>query len=133
MGVRSVGARAFPPSVQHIEAALRVLGGKWKLIILWHLAERPRRYGVLRRLILGVSEKMLIQQLRELERDGLVAREIHRSVPPSTTYSLTEYGRSLSPALMDLCRWGRAHLERCQGTGEEGLSRDGASGDVTTG
>src|SRR5690606_335138 len=107
MGVRSVGARAFPPSVQHIEAALRVLGGKWKLIIVWQLAERSGRYGVLRRRIPEVSEQMLIQQLRVLERDGLVAREVHRSVPPSTTSSLTEYGRSLSPAVMELCRWGR--------------------------
>lgn len=104
--------RAHPQSVQGIEVALRVLGGKWKLLILWHLAESPRGFGALRRLIPGVSEKMLTQQLRALERDGLVARQIHPSVPPRTTYSLTEYGKSLYPVLTELCRWGRAHLRR---------------------
>lgn len=111
-------APAAPPSVRAIEAALRVLGGKWKLLILWHLAAAPLHYGALRRLIPAVSDKVLTQQLRRLERDGLVARAVeplgegHPNLPPRTVYSLTPYGRSLYPVLTALCEWGRAHLER---------------------
>jgi DNA-binding HxlR family transcriptional regulator len=65
-----------------LEAALAVVGGKWKPIVLWHLAPGPRRFGELRRLVTGISEKMLIQQLREMEGDGIVARKDYREIPP---------------------------------------------------
>lgn len=89
---------------------LEVIGGKWKALILWALSGRPLRFGELRRQVAGISEKMLIQQLRELEADGLVNREVFHQVPPRVDYSLTELGRSLNDALTPLCRWGEAHM-----------------------
>ena len=94
------------------EAALAVVGGKWKVLVLWRLAEGPRRFGELRRLVVGISEKMLIQQLREMEADGIVSRKDFREIPPRVEYSLTEFGVSLGQALKPLCDWGREHTER---------------------
>jgi DNA-binding HxlR family transcriptional regulator len=99
-----------------LEAALAVVGGKWKPIVLWNLAPGPRRFGELRRLVTGISEKMLIQQLREMERDGIVAREDFREIPPRVEYSLTEFGVSLGQALRPLCDWGTEHLARIEAT-----------------
>jgi DNA-binding HxlR family transcriptional regulator len=95
-----------------VEAAIDVFGGKWKPVILWWLQQRTWRFGELRRQIPGITEKMLTQQLRELERDGIVAREVYPTVPPKVEYSLTEYGRSLKRALRTICDWGHAHMER---------------------
>ncbi|GAA3927925.1 helix-turn-helix domain-containing protein [Streptomyces gulbargensis] len=90
-----------------LDAAVDVVGGKWKPLILWALhAHAPVRFGELRRLVAGVSEKMLIQQLRELEADGIVHREIYREVPPRVEYSLTELGEALNTALLPLGEWG---------------------------
>ncbi len=97
-----------------IEATLSVLGGKWKILLLWHLMNAPRRYGQLRRLIPDITEKMLIQQLRELEADGIIGRNIFEEVPPKVEYFLTPYGKSLEPALHILCYWGDTHLENIQ-------------------
>lgn len=95
-----------------LEAALAVVGGKWKPIVLWHLADGPRRFGELRRMVTGISEKMLIQQLREMEADGIVVRKDFQEIPPRVEYSLTEFGVSLGQALRPLCDWGREHMER---------------------
>jgi DNA-binding HxlR family transcriptional regulator len=97
-----------------LEAALAVIGGKWKPIVLWQLTPGTRRFGELRRLVTGISEKMLIQQLRELERDRVVARKDFREIPPHVEYSLTEFGVSLSDALRPLCDWGREHMSRIE-------------------
>ncbi len=97
-----------------LEAALAVVGGKWKPIVLWHLTPGPRRFGELRRLVTGISEKMLIQQLREMESDGIVARKDFREIPPRVEYSLTRFGVSLSEALRPLCDWGREHMSRIE-------------------
>ena len=74
----------------------------------------PRRFGELRRLVTGISEKMLIQQLREMEADGIVARKDFREIPPRVEYSLTAFGVSLSEALRPLCDWGREHMSRIE-------------------
>ncbi len=95
-----------------LEAALAVVGGKWKPIVLWQLSLGPRRFGELRRLVTGISEKMLSQQLREMEADGIVARKDFQEIPPRVEYSLTEFGVSLGAALKPLCDWGRNHMER---------------------
>ncbi len=94
-----------------VEAALRVIGGKWKVLILWHLDE-PQRFGELKRRVTGISEKVLIQQLRELESDGVVNRKDFQEVPPKVEYSLTAFGRSLKVALTPLCDWGKKHTKR---------------------
>src|SRR5262249_21496689 len=95
-----------------VEAAVDVFGGKWKALILWWLQERTWRFAELRRQIPGITEKMLTQQLRELEADGIVDRRVYPTVPPKVEYSLTEYGRSLKRALRAICDWGRTHMER---------------------
>lgn len=95
-----------------LDAAVDVVGGKWKPMILWALdAEGVLRFGELRRHIDGVSEKVLIQQLRELESDGIVRREVYREVPPRVEYSLTELGQKLNAALVPLGRWGHDHMD----------------------
>ncbi|MCK0207993.1 helix-turn-helix transcriptional regulator [Starkeya koreensis] len=94
-----------------LDATLRVVAGKWKPLILYFLAQGgPTRYGELRRAVRDVSDKMLIQQLKELEADGLVKRTDYKEVPPRVDYSLTPLGRSLAQALVPLCNWGEANL-----------------------
>lgn len=93
-----------------LDAAVDVVGGKWKPLILWALNVSPRRFGELRREIEGISEKVLIQQLRELERDGIVARTVHEQVPPKVVYSLTPRGITLNEALEPLGDWGEANM-----------------------
>lgn len=101
------------PYICGIDAAMDVVSGKWKSLILWELDNHgTRRFGELRRGLPGVSEKMLIQHLREMEADGLVHREVYREVPPKVEYSLTEHGVSLNEALGPLGRWGTARIER---------------------
>ena len=89
-----------------LDAALFVLGGKWKPLILFHLAHGTRRYGELRRAVGTVSDKVLIQQLKELQADGIVNRFDYRAIPPKVGYSLTTFGRTLGKALAPLCEWG---------------------------
>ena len=95
-----------------LDAAVSVVGGKWKPLILWALSVEPRRTGELRRELGSVSEKVLIQQLRELERDGVVHREVHAQVPPKVVYRLTEAGQALERALAPLGDWGELHMPR---------------------
>jgi DNA-binding HxlR family transcriptional regulator len=92
-----------------LEAALVVVGGKWKPLILFHLGPGKRRFGELRRLVSGVSEKMLIQQLREMQADGIIERVDFKEIPPKVEYSLTPLGKTLVKALLPLCEWGSAH------------------------
>ena len=88
------------------ESALRTLEGRWKMLILFHLFDRGTlRFSDLEKAIPRVSQKMLIQQLRELERDGIVARKVYPQVPPKVEYNLTEWGRALCPALDALLEW----------------------------
>ncbi|MFC9744863.1 winged helix-turn-helix transcriptional regulator [Streptomyces niveus] len=96
-----------------IDAAMDVVAGKWKPLILWELNNYgTRRFTELRRGLPGVSEKMLIQHLREMEVDGLVHREVYRQVPPKVEYSLTEQGVSLNTALSSLGNWGTERMRR---------------------
>jgi DNA-binding HxlR family transcriptional regulator len=92
-----------------ITTTLRVLGGKWKIIVLWHLIDKTRRFSEIMHLVSGVSHKMLAQQLRELEADGLILRKVYAEVPPRVEYSLTEYGRTLTPVLSAMAKWGLEH------------------------
>ncbi|MDQ0791737.1 helix-turn-helix domain-containing protein [Streptomyces sp. B1I3] len=101
------------PYICGIDAALDVLSGKWKGLILWELdAHRVRRFAELRRGLPGVSEKMLTQHLREMEADGLLLRKVYAEVPPRVEYSLTEHGRMLNQALGPLGAWGAERIRR---------------------
>jgi DNA-binding HxlR family transcriptional regulator len=102
--------------VPAIETALGVIGGKWKILILTHLVLGTRRFGELRRLMPQISEKMLIQQLRELEADGLVERNSHGTIPPKVEYAFSPYGRSLCEVIQTLAAWGEQH--RCRSSGK---------------
>ena len=95
-----------------VEAALDVMGGKWKPVILWYLSQGDHRFGELRRAIPRVSEKVLIEQLRQLEKSGVVARDVKATVPPEVTYSLTEHGQTLKRAITSLSEWGQHHAEQ---------------------
>src|SRR6478672_5883355 len=88
-----------------LDAALVVLGGKWKPLILYHLAHGTRRYGELRRAVGSVSDKVLIQQLKELQADRIIDRFDYGEIPPKVEYSLTAFGRTLGKALAPLCEW----------------------------
>lgn len=89
-----------------VEEALRLLEGRWKLVILFHLfGGKVQRYSDLERLIPGISQKMLAQQLRQLEADGIVARKLYPQVPPKVEYRLTDWGQALCPALDGLLKW----------------------------
>ncbi len=98
-----------------LEATLDVIGGKWKLYLLWHLREETKRYGELKRSTKGITEKMLIQQLRELESDRLVERKVYPEIPPKVEYSLTPYGKTFVPILRLLNSWGLDHIKKIGG------------------
>lgn len=97
-----------------LEAALDVVGGKWKVLVLWNLNQDVRRFGELRRLTPGISEKMLAQCLKEMEADGIVSRTDFKEIPPRVEYALTSFGISLLKALTPLCEWGEAHMARIE-------------------
>lgn len=101
-----------------LTAALAAVGGKWKLIIVYWLAESPRHFAALRREMLSISQKVLTQQLRELVEDGIVQRQPRGAAPAPVDYSLTDYGRTLLPLVESIRSWGQGHLEhlaRCPG------------------
>jgi DNA-binding HxlR family transcriptional regulator len=100
-----------------MELTLDLIGGKWKALILWHLGENILRFSELRKTLPKVTQKMLTQQLRELEEHGLVKRFVYTQVPPKVEYSLTTTGKSLLPILTTLCQWGQDYAtsaENCR-------------------
>lgn len=109
-GTMAPSRRANPISDCPLTAALSAIGGKWKLIIVYWLAESPRQFGELRQLLPAMSQKVLAEQLRELIDDDLVTRERTGPVPAPVIYSLTEYGRALVPLMESVRHWGRGHI-----------------------
>lgn len=109
-----------------LDATLRLISGKWKPLILYFLLQGPNRYGALKRAVRGVSDKVLIQQLKELEADAVVKRTDYREVPPRVDYALTPLGRSLAEALVPLCTWGSENMaEVSRIFAERGAWREG--------
>ncbi len=94
-----------------VTATISIVGGKWKPIILWILFQETRRFGALKRMIPKITPRMLTQQLRELERDGIVHRKVYPVVPPKVEYSLTARGRTLGPILQTMAEWGNTHMQ----------------------
>jgi DNA-binding HxlR family transcriptional regulator len=107
--------RTNPVSDCPLTAALAAIGSKWKLIIIYWLAEQPRHFAGLRQLMPSVSQKVLTEQLRELVADDIVHREETGQVPAPVIYSLTDYGRSLIPIVENVRLWGRGHIARFDG------------------
>lgn len=95
-----------------VDATIQLIGGKYKAVILWHLVEDKKRFSELKRLIPKATEKMLAQQLRDLESDGLIVRTVYPVVPPKVEYSLSELGRSIVPVLDSMCSWGTNYLKQ---------------------
>lgn len=95
-----------------VEATLEIIGGKWKGVILFHLLGGTKRFNELKRLMPGVTLRMLARQLRELEAAQIVARKVSAQIPPKVEYSLTEYGKTLEPILVSLRNWGLDYLEK---------------------
>ncbi len=90
---------------------IQLIGGKYKSVILWHLMGKTLRYSEIHKLMPKATDKMLAQQLRELEKDGLINRKVYPVVPPKTEYSLTDFGNTLSPILVEMCNWGKQYLD----------------------
>lgn len=94
-----------------VEATLALIGGKWKGVLLWHLLEGTMRFNEMRRRLPNLTQRMLTNQLRELEADGFIIRTVYPVVPPKVEYSLTERGRSLAPVIHALRAWGQANVQ----------------------
>ena len=97
-----------------LDVSLAVMGGKWKPLILYHLSSGPKRFGDLKRLVAGISEKVLIQHLRELAVAGVLTRHDYQRVPPMVDYTITPLGMTLAQALQPLCVWGMEHRVRVE-------------------
>src|SRR5882724_7979591 len=116
-------ARPNPVGGCPLTAALAAIGGKWKLIIVYWLAESPKHFAALRRVMPGISQKVLTEQLRELISDGILQRQPKGAIPAPVEYSLTDYGQSVLPLVEDVRLWGRAHMERLTSQTDTPLSR----------
>jgi DNA-binding HxlR family transcriptional regulator len=93
-----------------VQGTINTLSGKWKVVAVWHLGFGPKRFAALRKLLPGISEKVLTSQLRQLEADGIVSRQVRYASPPQVTYSLTAAGEELLEPMSLLCHWGTRHL-----------------------
>jgi DNA-binding HxlR family transcriptional regulator len=109
-----------------VEAALDLFGGKWKAIILFRILEDTRRFNELRRLLPGLTQRMLTNQLRELEQDGLINRKVYAEVPPKVEYSMTAFGKTLEPVLFTLKQWAEAQMLPRMNVSKTGI--EGAEG-----
>ena len=95
-----------------LDVSMSFIGGKWKSVLLWYLRAEPKRFSELNRLVPGITEKMLSLQLKELEADGIIRREVFAEVPPRVEYSFTEFGRTMIPMLEAIANWGRQLAQR---------------------
>lgn len=95
-----------------VEATIDLIGGKYKAVILWHLTDGTKRFSEFKRLMPEITEKMLAQQLRDLESDGLITRTVYPVVPPKVEYNLSEFGLTIVPVLQAMCDWGSGYIEK---------------------
>lgn len=102
-----------------VEATLNVIGGKWKALIFFHLIEDKKRFNELKRLIPHITQRMLTLQLRQMEEDGIIHREVYKEVPPKVEYSLTPFGKTLGPIIYQMKLWGDKYLSGEQNTPKE--------------
>ena len=107
-----------PPVVN----ALKLIGGKWKIAIIYNLKGEPLRFGELKRILSPITQQMLTKQLREMERDMLINRKVFEVIPPKVEYSLTDFGRSFKPVLNSLCKWSSEYEELMQSISEDNVA-----------
>lgn len=97
-----------------VSTALSLIGGKWKIAIIYNLRQEPVRFGELKRILAPITQQMLTKQLREMERDFLINRKVYEVIPPKVEYSLTEFGQSFMPVMESLCKWSTDNQELMQ-------------------
>ena len=97
-----------------VSTALSLIGGKWKIAIIYNLRQEPVRFGELKRILAPITQQMLTKQLREMERDFLINRKVYEVIPPKVEYSLTEFGQSFMPVMESLCKWSTENKELMQ-------------------
>lgn len=114
-----------------VTTSLEVIGGKWKSLILWHLRLKTLRFSQLQRRLGNITQKMQTQQLRELERDGIIHREVYAEVPPRVEYSLTDLGRSVVPILEQMCVWGKVYQKNHAADSAEEAGSSGSLGQIS--
>ncbi|MEE5180356.1 transcriptional regulator HypR [Bacillus subtilis] len=107
-----------------VEFTLDVIGGKWKGILFYHMIDGKKRFNEFRRICPSITQRMLTLQLRELEADGIVHREVYQQVPPKVEYSLTEFGRTLEPIVLQMKEWGESNRDVLESYRSNGLLKD---------
>ncbi|MDR4433685.1 transcriptional regulator HypR [Bacillus tequilensis] len=107
-----------------VEFTLDVIGGKWKGILFYHMIDGKKRFNEFRRICPSITQRMLTLQLRELEADGIVHREVYHQVPPKVEYSLTEFGRTLEPIVLQMKEWGESNRDVLESYRSSGLLKD---------
>ncbi|MEI1423655.1 transcriptional regulator HypR [Bacillus cabrialesii] len=107
-----------------VEFTLDVIGGKWKGILFYHMIDGKKRFNEFRRICPSITQRMLTLQLRELEADGIVHREVYHQVPPKVEYSLTEFGRTLEPIVLQMKAWGESNRDMLESYRSNGLLKD---------
>ncbi|MEC0312008.1 transcriptional regulator HypR [Bacillus subtilis] len=107
-----------------VEFTLDVIGGKWKGILFYHMIDGKKRFNEFRRICPSITQRMLTLQLRELEADGIVHREVYQQVPPKVEYSLTEFGRTLEPIVLQMKEWGESNRDVLESYRLNGLLKD---------
>ena len=111
-GSESKGSESKGPQCKSpVSDALSLIGGKWKIAIIYNLREDPLRFGELKRILSPITPQMLTKQLREMERDQLIDRKVYEVIPPKVEYSLTDFGQSFMPVLNSLCKWSTEHQD----------------------
>ncbi|ADP34591.1 HxlR family transcriptional regulator [Bacillus atrophaeus] len=110
-----------------VEFTLDVIGGKWKGILFYHMIDGKKRFNEFRRICPNITQRMLTLQLRELEADGIVHREVYHQVPPKVEYSLTEFGRTLEPIVLQMKKWGDTNREALEAYRSAGMLKDNTS------
>ncbi|MBU8748901.1 winged helix-turn-helix transcriptional regulator [Bacillus subtilis] len=107
-----------------VEFTLDVIGGKWKGILFYHMIDGKKRFNEFRRICPSITQRMLTLQLRELEADGIVHRKVYQQVPPKVEYSLTEFGRTLEPIVLQMKEWGESNRDVLESYRSNGLLKD---------
>ena len=111
--IKSDYVATHPAGCTAVTTTLAIIGGKWKILILYHLCAGTQRFNELRRLLPDITQRMLTLQLRELEDDGIVHREVYPQVPPKVEYSLTAFGKTLIPVIEVMDAWGKQYASEC--------------------